>query len=137
MFNFKEDLIFLTALLWILFLSTNQTSAETKKKYVKECIDTGWISSEGPFVERFESGMAALTMRKHAFAVCNGTAALELAVKSIGIQRGDEVIIPSFTIISCALAVIRAGATPVYVDADEQTWNMRPDHIKPLITEKN
>ena len=63
-------------------------------------------------------------MRKHAFAVCNGTAALELAVKSIGIQRGDEVII-DFTIISCALAVVRAGATRVHVDADEQTWNMR------------
>ena len=119
------------------FIPVNEPDLSgNEKKYVKECIDTGWISSEGPFVERFESGMAALTMRKHAFAVCNGTAALELAVKSIGIQRGDEVIIPSFTIISCALAVIRAGATPVYVDADEQTWNMRPDHIKPLITEK-
>lgn len=119
------------------FIPVNEPDLSgNEKKYVQECIDTGWISSEGPFVERFEYGIAALTKRKHAFAVCNGTAALELAVKAIGIQRGDEVIIPSFTIISCALAVIRAGATPVYVDADERTWNMRPDHIKPLITEK-
>jgi perosamine synthetase len=107
-----------------------------EKKYVTDCIDTGWISSEGPIVERFESGMAKLSMRKHAFAVCNGSAALELAVKAIGVQPGDEVILPSFTIISCALAVIRAGATPVYVDADPHTWNMRIDLIKPLITEK-
>jgi perosamine synthetase len=119
------------------FIPVNEPDLSgNEKKYVDECIDTGWISSEGPFVERFESGMAELTRRKHAFAVCNGTAALELAVKAIGIQPGDEVIIPSFTIISCALAVIRAGATPVYVDADSRTWNMQVDLIKPLITEK-
>jgi perosamine synthetase len=66
-----------------------------------------------------------LTGRKHAYTLCNGSAALELAVKAIGIKEGDEVIMPTFTIISCALAVVRAGATPVYVDADRETWNMR------------
>jgi perosamine synthetase len=80
--------------------------------------------------------MANLTGRKHAFAVCNGTAALELAVKAIGIEKGDEVIMPTFTIISCALAVIRAGGVPVYVDSDWTTFNMQVDRIEPLITEK-
>ena len=107
-----------------------------EKKYLQECIDSGWISSEGPFVEKFEFGMAHLCKRKHAFAVCNGTAALELAVKALGIGTNDEVIMPTFTIISCALSVIRAGATPVYVDADPTTWNMRVEDIEALITEK-
>ena len=80
--------------------------------------------------------MASTCNRKHAFAVSNGSAALELAVQAIGIGEGDEVIMPTFTIISCALAVIRAGATPVYVDADPLTWNMKVEDIGPLITER-
>jgi len=83
-----------------------------------------------------ENGIAQLCNRKHAFAVCNGTAALELAVKALGIGTGDEVIMPTFTIISCALAVVRAGATPIYVDAEPTTWNMRVEDIEALITEK-
>lgn len=107
-----------------------------EKKYLQECIDTGWISSEGPFIEKLENGIANLCNRKHAFAVSNGSAALELAVQAIGIGKGDEVIMPTFTIISCALAVVRAGATPVYVDADPLTWNMKVEDIEPLITEQ-
>ena len=80
--------------------------------------------------------MASLCRRKHAYAVSNGSAALELAVQAIGIGKGDEVIMPTFTIISCALAVVRAGATPVYVDADPLTWNMKVEDIEPLITER-
>ena len=80
--------------------------------------------------------MASLCNRKHAFAVSNGSAALELAVQAIGIGKGDEVIMPTFTIISCALAVVRAGATPVYVDADQHTWNMKVEDIEPLVTEQ-
>jgi len=80
--------------------------------------------------------MASVCNRKHAFAVSNGSAALELAVQAIGIGKGDEVIMPTFTIISCALAVVRAGATPVYVDADPHTWNMKVEDIEPLITER-
>ena len=71
------------------------------KKYLQECIDTGWISSEGPFIERLESGLCQQTGRKHAFAVCNGSAALELAVKAIGINPGDEVIMPTFHNLLC------------------------------------
>ena len=107
-----------------------------EKKYLQECVDTGWISSEGPFIEKLEADMAKLTNRKHTFAVCNGTAALEIAVKAIGIGEGDEVIMPTFTIISCALAVVRAGATPIYVDADPSTWNMKVEDIELLVTER-
>jgi len=119
------------------FIPVNEPDLSgNEKKYLQECIDTGWISSEGPFIEKLESGLCQQTKRKHAFAVCNGSAALELAVKAIGIKPGDEVIMPTFTIISCALAVIRAGANPVYVDADPHTWNMKVEDIEALISEK-
>ena len=99
-----------------------------------ECIDTGWLSSEGPFVERFESRFAERVGRKYGIAVSNGTAALEVAVQALGLGPGDEVILPAFTIISCAAAVVRAGATPVLVDSDPQTWNMDVDQLADKIT---
>jgi perosamine synthetase len=102
--------------------------------YLQECISTGWISSEGPFVERFESGMAERVGRRYGIALCNGTAALEVAVAALGLGPGDEVILPTFTIISCAAAVIRAGATPVLVDADPATWNMDVAQIDSYVT---
>ncbi|MCU0968074.1 MAG: DegT/DnrJ/EryC1/StrS family aminotransferase [Rubrivivax sp.] len=105
-----------------------------EKRYLAECIETGWISSEGPFVERFEHGMAARMGRRHAVAVCNGSMALDAAVAALGIGPGDEVILPSFTIVSCAAAVVRAGATPVVVDSDPLTWNMRPDEVAARVT---
>jgi perosamine synthetase len=95
-----------------------------EKKYLIECIDTGWISSEGPFIKKFEEQFAAKNNKKHGIAVCNGTAALEIAVESLGITKGDEVIMPSFTIISCASSIIKSGAIPVLVDSDLGTWNM-------------
>lgn len=100
-----------------------------EKKYLSECIDTNWISSEGPFVKRFEDGLSQRVGRRHGIAVCNGSAALDVAVAALGIGKGDEVILPTFTIISCAAAVIRAGARPVVIDADRLTWNMRVDLI--------
>lgn len=119
------------------FIPVNEPSLQgNEKKYLLECINTGWISSDGPFIERFESGIAMLCNRKHAIAVGNGSAALELAVKAIGIGEGDEVIMPTFTIISCVLAVVRAGATPLYVDADPHTWNLKVEDIEQLITER-
>ncbi|HRE32775.1 MAG TPA: DegT/DnrJ/EryC1/StrS family aminotransferase, partial [Candidatus Berkiella sp.] len=80
-----------------------------EKKYLNECIDTGWISSEGPFVKALEEQFAQKMGRAYGIAVCNGTVALELALKAIDIQPGDEIIMPTFTIISCALAAIRLG----------------------------
>jgi perosamine synthetase len=105
-----------------------------EKRYLAECIDTGWISSEGPFVERFEREFAARVGRRHAVAVCNGSLALDAAVAALGLGPGDEVILPSFTIVSCASAIVRAGATPVVVDSDPLTWNMDPDQVAARIT---
>lgn len=102
--------------------------------YLQECIDTGWISSEGPFVERFEQCLAQYTGRKHAIAVCNGSAALDAAMIALEIGPGDEVIIPTMTIISCAQAVVHVGATPVVVDCDADTWNMTAEAVEAVIT---
>ena len=105
-----------------------------EKKYLCECIDTGWISSEGPFVKEFEQKMSASAGRKYGIAVSNGTAALEVAVQALGIGAGDEVIMPAFTIISCAMAVTKAGAVPVLIDSDMHTWNMKAEEIEAKIT---
>lgn len=107
-----------------------------EKKYLNECIDTGWISSEGSFVTRFENDMAEYVGRKFAVAVTNGTAALEMAVVALGIKAGDEVILPSFTIISCAQAIVKAGAKPVLVDSDFDSFNMIVEDIEAKITSK-
>ena len=107
-----------------------------EKKYLIECIDTGWISSEGPFIQRFEEGMAKTVNRKYGIAVSNGTAALEIAVQAIGIGKGDEVIMPTFTIISCAAAVVKMGAIPIFIDCDLDTWNMDVSKIEEKITAK-
>ena len=105
-----------------------------EKKYLCECIDTGWISSEGPFVKEFEQKMSASAGRKYGIAVSNGTAALEVAVQALGIGAGDEVIMPAFTIISCVMAVTKAGAVPVLIDSDMHTWNMKAEEIEAKIT---
>ncbi|RPI35588.1 MAG: aminotransferase class I/II-fold pyridoxal phosphate-dependent enzyme, partial [Nitrospiraceae bacterium] len=104
-----------------------------EKKYLSECIDTGWISSEGPFVQKFEEGVAAAAGRRYGIAVCNGTVALEAAVAALELQPGDEVIMPAFTIISCAAAIVRRGCVPVLVDSDPLTWNMDVEKLKTKI----
>jgi perosamine synthetase len=107
-----------------------------EKKYLDECIDTGWISSDGPFVRELEAKVAAKVGRRHGIAVCNGSAALQVAVTSLDLGAGDEVILPAHTIISCAAAIVRVGATPVLVDSDLRTWNMRPDEVARKITKR-
>lgn len=105
-----------------------------EKKYLNECIDTGWISSEGPFIRRFEQEFAATIGRRHAIAVANGSLALDAALVALELGAGAEVIMPSFTIISCAAAIVRADAVPVVIDADPITWNMDVDLIEAQIT---
>jgi perosamine synthetase len=105
-----------------------------EKKYLNECIDSGWISSEGPFVKKFEDDFAKRMGRKHGIAVINGTAAIDVAVEVLGIGPGDEVILPSFTIISCILQIVRSGATPVLIDCDPDTWNMDVRFIEEKIS---
>jgi perosamine synthetase len=117
------------------FVPVNQPLLDgNEKKYLANCIDTAWISSEGPFVRRLEEEVAARMERRYAIAVCNGSAALDVAVAALRLKPGDEVILPTFTIISCAAAVIRAGATPVVVDADPATWNMDVQQLGDRIT---
>ena len=105
-----------------------------EKKYVLECLDTGWISSEGPFIARFEEKFAGYVGKRFGVSVCNGTAALETALYAAGIGSGDEVIMPTFTIISCAIAAMRLGAKPVLVDIEPETWNMDVSAIEARIT---
>lgn len=119
------------------FVPVNQVLLDgNEKKYLNQCIDSGWISSEGPFVRQFEEQFAAQVGRKHGVAVANGSVALDAAVVALGLGKGDEVIIPTFTIISCAAAVIRSGATPVLVDNDPSTWNMDVEHVQRRITSR-
>lgn len=106
---------------------------EAERRYVNEALDSGWVSGEGPFVARFESAMAQRVGRTHGVAVANGSVALDGALEALGLEPGDEVILPTFTIISCITAILRAGAVPVTVDCDPLTWNMRAQDIEPLI----
>jgi len=105
-----------------------------EKKYLMECIETGWISSEGPFVQQFEEIFSARVARNHGIAVSNGTAALDTAVAALDIGPGDEVILPDLTIISCIGQIVRAGGKPVLVDTDPTTWNMNVSQIAAKIT---
>jgi len=105
-----------------------------EKKYLAECIDSGWLSSEGPFVARFEHEFAKFCDRKFGIAVANGTAALEVALFAAGLKPGDEVIMPAFTIISCAIACVRLGLKPVLVDIDPEIWTMDVQQIEGKIT---
>jgi len=119
------------------FIPVNEPLLDgNEMKYLLECIESGWISSEGPFIKEFEQKFAARVNRKHGIAVTNGTAALDAAVDALGIGPGDEVIMPTFTIISCITQIVRCGAKPVLIDSDPITWNMDVTQIEAKITER-
>jgi perosamine synthetase len=107
-----------------------------EKKYVNDCIESGWISSSGKYIDIFELVWACYCHRSHGVAVSSGTTALDTAVWCLGIKPGDEIIMPSFTIISCATAAIRNGNTPVLVDCDPETWTMNVEQVAEKITRK-
>ncbi|MBW1678415.1 MAG: DegT/DnrJ/EryC1/StrS aminotransferase family protein [Deltaproteobacteria bacterium] len=107
-----------------------------EKKYVNDCIDSTWISSKGKYVALFEEKFAERINVKYAAAVCNGTAALHLALVALGIGEGDEVIVPTLTYIACANAISYTGAVPVFVDSLKETWQMDPDDVQRKITSK-
>jgi perosamine synthetase len=107
-----------------------------EKKYLLECIETGWISSEGPFITEFEQKFAARMGRKHGIAVCNGTAAIDATIEALDIGPGDEVIMPTFTIISCISQIVRNGGNPILIDSDPNTWNMDVTQIESRITSR-
>lgn len=105
-------------------------------KYVTEAVKTGWISSSGKYVREFEEKFARYCGVKYGVGVCNGTVALHLAVVASGINKGDEVIVPNFTMVSSAFSVCYVGAKPVFVDAEPDSWNINPDMIEDKITSK-
>jgi perosamine synthetase len=112
------------------------TQLGNEKKYVKRCMDTNWISSQGEYIRKFESLFARKMGAKYGVTANNGTTALHLAVAALDIGPGDEVIIPTHTMIATANAVRYTGAKPVLVDSELKTWNMDPDQIENMITKK-
>lgn len=107
-----------------------------EREYLNECIDTGWVSSSGPFVRRFEELFAQKTNTKFAVTTSSGTSSLHLALLAQGVRQGDEVIIPSLTMIATGNAVLYTGATPVIVDVDPTTGNIDPAAIEEKITDR-
>jgi len=103
---------------------------------VKKCLDTGWISSEGSYVKEFEREFSKYNNRKFGIAVSSGTAALEIAIKALNLKPKDEIIIPTFSIISTALCVIKLGLKPILVDCDLDNWNMIPHHVIKKISKR-
>ncbi|MDD3375041.1 MAG: aminotransferase class I/II-fold pyridoxal phosphate-dependent enzyme [Candidatus Omnitrophica bacterium] len=109
---------------------------ELEKKYLCEAIDSGFVSSVGPFVKQFEQKMADYLGVPSAVAVQSGTAAIHMALHELGIGPGDEVIVPALTFAATVNPVLYVGANPVIVDVDSKTWNIDPDKIKKAVTEK-
>lgn len=103
--------------------------------YVKECIDTGWVSSVGKFVDRFEQQLAEITGVKRAVAVVNGTAALHVALQLVGVKHGDEVVVPTLTFIATANAVSYCGAIPHFVDSEYATLGLDPLALRHYLSE--
>lgn len=98
-------------------------------RYVTECIKTNWISSEGPYVKQFEEAFAQFCSVKYGVACTNGISAIHLGLISGNINKGDEVVIPAFTMIATAYALVYIGAKPVLVDAEPKTWNMDTSQV--------
>ncbi len=109
---------------------------EIEKKYVNDCLDSEWISSKGKYVDLFEKSFADRTEIKYSTSVCNGTTALHLALLSLGIGSDDEVIVPTFTYVASVNSIVYCGATPIFVDSLEDTWQIDPEDILKKITPK-
>mgnify|MGYP001160100730 FL=1 len=107
-----------------------------EKKYLNDCIDTGWVSSDGPYVKKFEKEFAQYIGVDHGISVCNGSLAIDLAIAALELKEGDEIILPTFTIISCISSIIRLGLKPVLVDCCPETFNMKPDEVIKKISSK-
>ena len=107
-----------------------------EKEFIQDCLDTGWISSSGSYIDKFEQSWADYCGMEHGIAVSNGTAALEIAIACLGLESGDEVILPSFTIISCIQAITYSNLVPVLVDCDPLTWCMSVNQVESKITSR-
>jgi len=105
-----------------------------ERQLVNECLDSTWISSRGEFIGTFEKQFADYVGVRHATAVCNGTVALHLAMLAIGIGPGDEVIVPTLTYVASVNTIVQTGATPVFVDSVESTWQIDPSAVERAVT---
>jgi perosamine synthetase len=105
-------------------------------RYVKDCFDTGWISSVGSYVDRFERMVAASVGAQHAVATVNGTAALHVALQIAGVERDDEVLVSSLSFIAPANAIRYLGAWPVFVDAEPEYWQWNTERVREFLTKQ-
>lgn len=105
-------------------------------EYLKNCIDTNWISSRGRYVEEFEQKFSAYCNCKYGVTTTNGTSSIHLTLRSLGLKKGDEVIVPAFTMIGSVFPIIYCGAKPVLVDSELGTWTIDVNRIEEKITEK-
>ena len=112
------------------------TLSGNEKKYVNDCLDSTWISSKGKYIADFEKAFSNYINIQHAASVCNGTVAIHLALIALGIGPGDEVIVPTLTYIASVNAIVYTGATPVFVDSLQDTWQMDPVDVNKKITSK-
>lgn len=107
-----------------------------EKKYVQECLDSTWISSKGKFISQFEKNFSNFTGIKNSVAVANGTVALHVALLALGVGKGDEVIVPTFTYIASVNAIHYTGAKPVFIDSTVDTWQIDSKKIEEKISPK-
>jgi degT/dnrJ/eryC1/strS aminotransferase len=107
-----------------------------EKKYLNDCVDTTWISSKGFFIDKFENKFCEFTSAQYASTVSNGTVAIHLALKALGIGNGDEVIVPTLTYIASVNPIVEVGAKPVFADSLEDTWQINPQEVRKKITKR-
>jgi perosamine synthetase len=110
------------------------TFVGNEKKYVMDCLDSTWVSSNGAYLPRFEAAFAAFCSARFAVACCNGSAALHLALMALGVGPGDEILVPTLTFVATANAVTYCGARPVFVDSEPRTWNLDPEQLSLHLT---
>ncbi len=119
------------------FIPVNEPAiGQLELELVSQCVRSGWVSSAGSFIDEFEHKWAGYCGRRYGIAVSSGTAGLQMAVRALELRPGDEVILPTFTIISCAQAVIYTGGTPVLVDSDPETWTMDVNQLESRISSR-
>jgi len=105
-------------------------------QYITDCVKSGWISSKGSYIKNFEEKFAKFCGVRHGISTTSGTTALHLALASLGIKKGDEIIMPTFTMVATAYAVLYLGAKPVFIDSEERTWNMDVSKVEEEIGQK-
>ena len=108
----------------------SRRSGQREAEYVLNCLETTWISSVGEYVDRFEAAFAAVAGASTASTCANGTVALHLALLALGVEPGDEILVPTLTFVACANSVVYCGAKPVFVDVDRDTWSIDPARLE-------